>query len=81
MAKKYYVVWAGRETGVFDNWPYTKSLVDGFTGARYKSFPSKAEAEAAFAGGGRAPVKRKATTSKASTAKPKVDPSQYDVQI
>ncbi len=81
MAKKYYVVWAGRETGVFDNWPYTKSLVDGFTGARYKSFPSKAEADAAFSGGGRAPVKRKTAATGKSAAKPKVDPSLFDVQI
>ncbi|MDK1286810.1 ribonuclease H family protein [Pseudoalteromonas umbrosa] len=48
MAKKYYVVWKGRETGIFTTWTQCKSLVDGFAGARYKSFPSLAEAEAAF---------------------------------
>ncbi|WP_261815360.1 ribonuclease H family protein [Vibrio gallicus] len=50
MAKKYYVVWKGRETGVFTTWPKCKSLVDGFAGARYKSFPTLAEAESAFGG-------------------------------
>ncbi|MGS0729194.1 ribonuclease H1 domain-containing protein, partial [Shewanella sp. 0m-11] len=49
MAKKYYVVWAGRETGIFTSWDYTKKLVDKFPQAKYKSFPSEAEAKAAFA--------------------------------
>ena len=49
MAKKYYVVWAGRETGIFTSWDYTKKLVDKFPQAKYKSFPSEAEAKAAVA--------------------------------
>ncbi len=48
MASKYYVVWVGRETGIFTNWPQTKALVDGFAGAKYKSFKTEAEAKAAF---------------------------------
>jgi len=49
MAKqKYYVVWAGRKTGIFTSWDACESQVNGFKGARFKSFPSKAEAEAAF---------------------------------
>ena len=51
MAKKFYVVWRGAKTGVFTDWPTTHALVDGFAGAQYKSFPSLAEAEAAFRGG------------------------------
>ena len=51
MASKYYVVWVGRETGIFTSWPETKALVDGFAGARYKSFKTQAEAEAAFKNG------------------------------
>ncbi|MCL1139064.1 ribonuclease H family protein [Shewanella pneumatophori] len=49
MAKKYYVVWAGRETGIFTSWDYTKKQVDKFPQAKYKSFPTEAEAKAAFA--------------------------------
>src|SRR5699024_4959882 len=49
MAKqKYYVVWAGRKTGIFSSWKACQSQVNGFKGARFKSFSSKAEAEAAF---------------------------------
>lgn len=50
MAKKFYVVWQGRETGIFTDWNSCKKQVDGFAGAKYKSFASKAEAEAAFGG-------------------------------
>jgi ribonuclease HI len=46
--KKYYVVWKGRETGVFSSWDTVKKLVQGFDGAQYKSFTDKKEAEAAF---------------------------------
>jgi len=50
MAKKFYVVWQGRETGIFTDWNTCKQQVDGFAGAKYKSFKTQAEAEAAFAG-------------------------------
>ena len=61
MAKKFYVVWAGRDTGIFSDWASCKRSIDKFAGAKYKSFPTKAEAEQAFAGG--------ASTVKRSTAK------------
>ncbi len=49
MAKqKYYVVWKGRETGVFSSWAECEKQVKGFTGAVYKSFTNKKMAEAAF---------------------------------
>ncbi|MGF1764390.1 viroplasmin family protein [Aliivibrio kagoshimensis] len=51
MASKFYVVWAGRETGIFTNWAYTKKQVEKFPGARYKSFATQAEAETAFSSG------------------------------
>ena len=60
MAKKYYVVWSGRRTGVFDDWETTRSLVDGHPGARYKSFPTLAEAQSAFRAGATALPRRKA---------------------
>lgn len=46
--KKYYTVWKGRQTGVFDNWEDCQKAVLGFPGAMYKSFPSQAEALKAF---------------------------------
>jgi ribonuclease HI len=46
--KKYYVVWKGRETGVFDSWEECKKHIDGFEGAEYKSFLSEFAAQEAF---------------------------------
>lgn len=51
MAKKFYVIWVGREPGIYSDWPTAQKQIMKFSGAKYKSFPSKAEAEAAFAGG------------------------------
>jgi ribonuclease HI len=48
MTEKFYVVWAGRETGVFTDWATTERAVERYPGARYKSFPTRAEAEEAF---------------------------------
>lgn len=49
-SKKYYVVWAGHDTGVYDSWEECKQQVDGVAGARYKSFNSREEAIAAYRG-------------------------------
>ena len=49
MAKqKYYVVWKGRNRGVFNSWEACSAQVNGFTGAEYKSFESLEAARAAF---------------------------------
>jgi ribonuclease HI len=51
MAQKFYVVWTGRRTGIFTDWATTHKAVDKYPGARFKSFPTRAEAERAFGGG------------------------------
>lgn len=48
--QKFYVVWKGRERGVFDNWEDCKKQTHGFPDPAYKSFETKAEAMAALAG-------------------------------
>lgn len=45
MATKYYAVKAGKKTGIFLTWEECKEQVNGFSGASYKSFTSKEEAE------------------------------------
>ena len=45
---KYYVVWEGHQTGIFDTWDKCKKQVDGYTGAKYKGFTSLAEAKSAL---------------------------------
>lgn len=48
MAKKYYVIWKGKKTGVFTSWDEVKRYISGFPNAKYKSFSSKEEADRAF---------------------------------
>jgi ribonuclease HI len=48
VAKKFYVVWQGRNTGIYDSWEDCKTQVENYQGAKYKSFTHRAEAEAAF---------------------------------
>ncbi len=49
MAKnKYYVVWKGKKTGIFNSWNDCKEQVDGFENAQYKAFSDKNEAEEAI---------------------------------
>lgn len=45
MAKKYYAVRVGKIPGIYMNWDDCKAMVDGYPGAKYKSFSSIEEAE------------------------------------
>jgi len=47
MAKKFYVVWKGRETGVFDSWSKVQSITSGMSDAQFMGFASKQAAEKA----------------------------------
>ncbi|WP_368074719.1 viroplasmin family protein [uncultured Eubacterium sp.] len=44
MAKKYYAVKIGKNTGIFQTWEECKENVDGYPGALYKSFKTISEA-------------------------------------
>ena len=46
--KKYYVVWEGYETGVFDSWEEAEEQIKGYPGARYKSYDSLEAAIGAY---------------------------------
>ncbi len=46
---KFYAVAAGRTTGIFTSWPAAKAQVEGFSGAVYKSFKTREEAESFLA--------------------------------
>ncbi|GAB3884342.1 ribonuclease H1 domain-containing protein [Spirosoma agri] len=45
---KFYVVWRGRETGVFDSWADCQKQTAGFDGALFKAFDSKPAAVKAY---------------------------------
>ena len=46
--KKYYVVWEGRETGIFNTWEECQQMIKNYSGARYKSFDNLEAAEEAY---------------------------------
>ncbi len=49
--KKWYVVWKGRQPGIYDSWDACKEQIDQFKGARYKSFKTKEQAAYALRNG------------------------------
>jgi ribonuclease HI len=52
MAKqKYYVVWVGKKPGIYTSWAECQLQVNQFFGAKYKSYESRQEAEAAYKAG------------------------------
>ncbi len=51
MKRKFYVVWTGRQPGVYDNWPDAEEQVREFPGARFKAYPDPASAAEAFRSG------------------------------
>ncbi|MDE5807580.1 MAG: ribonuclease H family protein [Muribaculaceae bacterium] len=52
-SKRFYVVWKGREPGVYDDFNDAMAQVDDYPGALFKSYASSAEAAEAFRKGER----------------------------
>ena len=48
--KKYYTVWKGHHTGVFESWNDCKAQIKNFDGAQYKSFETFEAAKSALKG-------------------------------
>ncbi|MAX69638.1 MAG: ribonuclease H [Flavobacteriaceae bacterium] len=46
--KKYYTVWKGHKTGVFEKWDDCKAQIKDYKGAQYKSFASFDAAKKAY---------------------------------
>ena len=46
--RKFYVVWQGRQTGIFTDWRECEAQIKGVADAKFKSFENLAEAELAL---------------------------------
>lgn len=68
---KFYVVWVGRDPGVYTDWDSCREQVNGAPGARYKSFATRQEAEAAYANPEQYLATRKAATGPKKAAAPR----------
>lgn len=64
---KHYAVANGRKIGVYSSWDECKQQVSGFKGAKFKSFPSKQEAEHFARGGATAPSSSHRVLNRASS--------------
>lgn len=76
MVQKYYAVYRGRQPGIYTSWPECQRQVQGFLGARFKSFPSQAQAQAWLDQGG--------NLDGSLNAKPQLvsrQPEEYDLVI
>ena len=45
---QYYVVYKGKVSGVYNEWPEFQAQVNGFSGASHKGFKSRQEVEASY---------------------------------
>jgi ribonuclease HI len=68
--KKYYVVWEGHEPGIYESWKECQLQIANYSGAKYKSFKSRAEAEEAFYAGSKAHWGKGKTTSQLEPPNP-----------
>lgn len=75
LKKKYYVVWQGHNPGIFETWGETQQEINGYSGAKYKAFKSKQEAETAFY------ETNYDEHTKKSIAKPKIQKGSYPTEV
>ena len=62
---KFYVVWQGRESGIYDSWSACEAQVKGVA-AKYKGFATREEAEAALAASPEDYITRKSTAKRST---------------
>lgn len=79
--RKFYVVWVGREPGIYDDWDDCREQVEGFPGAKYKAFGSQLAATAAFRGdpADESVIIRTIADHNAARAQMRQIPSFYDI--
>ncbi|MCP9236261.1 viroplasmin family protein [Lewinella sp. JB7] len=78
MAKqKFYVVWMGHVPGVYTDWPTAKQQIDGYKGAKYKSFPDRGQAEAAFRKGFASYLNQALVAPSGKTSRPRPRPGNF----
>jgi ribonuclease HI len=66
---KFYVVWQGREAGIYDSWAACEAQVKGVA-AKYKGFATREEAEKALAEGFEKHIKDRCAERSQTTALP-----------
>jgi ribonuclease HI len=74
MAKsKHYVVWIGKEPGIYRSWAECEAQIEGVPGAKYKSYESSEEAEKAYRLGWQQSLKFGAGRKASAASEPPTD--------
>jgi ribonuclease HI len=81
--KKYYVVWYGHQTGVFETWEECRASIDGIKGAQYMSFLTLEDAKRAYDGEYEDFKGKNSTKKKLSEEELKLlgDPDLYTISV
>ncbi len=66
---KFYVVWKGRNPGIYETWDDCKTQTVGFKGSSFKSYLTKEEAKSAYASGSLKSANAKSANAKSTNAK------------
>jgi viroplasmin and RNaseH domain-containing protein len=53
---KFYAVWHGNPPGLYTNWADCQKAINGISGAQYKSYPTREQAQRALDGSYKAAV-------------------------
>lgn len=76
MSKKHYVIWKGKQTGIFDTWSTVQAHVAGMSDAQYMGFSSRAEADSAFKSSYTKALMQRSLTKNNETNKTKSKPTK-----
>jgi len=79
--KKFYVVWTGLQTGVFETWDECKKATAGYIGAQFKSFPDKDQAVKALNDNPYKHIGNKKTTQKKAPSDWVADPIKKSIAV
>ena len=83
VAKKFYAIAVGRQPGIYEDWPTAQAQVQGYPGAVFKGFTSRAEAQGWLANPTYRPGvgKTRAATAPPSTTNGDTSPKDNEVTI
>jgi ribonuclease HI len=79
---KFYVVWVGKQPGIYRTWPECQEQVKGLPDAKYKSYESEQEAAKAYAAGWQKSLRFSAKAKAAASGEGEAyDPNSLSVDV
>ncbi len=79
--QKFYVVWKGRNPGIYTTWDDCEAQIIKFEGAAYKAFETRMEAEVAYAGNSNAYIYKKTNAVATKSSKTKGKPILKSISV